>query len=107
MFVLCYRVLLATMCGDQVPVDLILAPLLSHQLCYVTVDKAPVITLETMVNDARYKVEVIVCSYHNAMLLRRDLHHGLILVYSTRRKASLSNLRLVIPHSNADSSVFF
>ena len=83
------------MCGDQIPVDLILAPLLNHQLCYVTADKVTSITLETLVNESRHKIEVVITSYHSAMLLRKDLYHGMILVYSTRRKASFSNMRSV------------
>lgn len=38
-------------------------------------------------------MEVIVSSYHGANAFREDLVHGFILVYSTKRKASLATLR--------------
>ncbi|MPC45067.1 Rho GTPase-activating protein 190 [Portunus trituberculatus] len=44
-------------------------------------------------NDCKRRVEVIVSSYHGANAFREDLVHGFILVYSTKRKASLATLR--------------
>ena len=40
-------------------------------------------------------VEAILSSYHSASDFRDELVHGFILVYSARRKASLSTLRFV------------
>ena len=44
-------------------------------------------------DDCKRRVEVIVSSYHGANAFREDLVHGFILVYSTKRKASLATLR--------------
>ncbi len=81
------------MCGDTYNVELPLAPLLNHQCCYLTSDKYPTITLETYLDDSKRKVEVTLVSYHGASIIKDELYHGYILVYSTKRKASLATLR--------------
>ena len=82
------------MCGDPFDVGLPLSPLLNHQCCYVTSDEFPTITLETYLDASKRRVEVTLLSYHAATLVQEDnLFNGYILIYSAKRRASLSTLR--------------
>ncbi|XP_064079322.1 rho GTPase-activating protein 190-like isoform X2 [Macrobrachium nipponense] len=85
------RIIMCMLCGDPYSVENVLSPLLSHQLCMVTGEQS--ISLQTFLDDCKRRVEVIVSSYHGANAFREDLVHGFILVYSTKRKASLATLR--------------
>ncbi|XP_068241345.1 rho GTPase-activating protein 190 isoform X23 [Palaemon carinicauda] len=85
------RIIMCMLCGDPYSVENVLSPLLSHQLCVVTGEQS--ISLQTFLDDCKRRVEVIVSSYHGANAFREDLVHGFILVYSTKRKASLATLR--------------
>ena len=78
------------LCGDPFSVENVLGPLLSHQTCFLSGDRS--LTLETQLCDSKRKVEVILSSYHSAMDFRDELIHGFILVYSVKRRASLSTL---------------
>lgn len=85
------RIIMCMLCGDPYSVENVLSPLLNHQWCAVTGDQS--ISLQTFLDDCKRRVEVIVSSYHGANAFREDLVHGFILVYSTKRKASLATLR--------------
>ncbi|XP_069950016.1 rho GTPase-activating protein 190-like isoform X15 [Cherax quadricarinatus] len=85
------RIIMCMLCGDPYSVENVLSPLLSHQWCVVTGEQS--ISLQTFLDDCKRRVEVIVSSYHGANAFREDLVHGFILVYSTKRKASLATLR--------------
>ncbi|KAK4312268.1 hypothetical protein Pmani_016281 [Petrolisthes manimaculis] len=85
------RIIMCMLCGDPYSVENVLSPLLSHQWCQVTGDQS--LSLQTFLDDCKRRVEVIVSSYHGANAFREDLVHGFILVYSTKRKASLATLR--------------
>ncbi len=88
------RILMCFMCGDPFDVELPLSPLLNHQCCYVTSDEYPTITLETYLDTSKRRVEVTLLSYHAASLVQGEfLFNGYILVYSAKRRASLSTLR--------------
>ncbi|XP_070566536.1 rho GTPase-activating protein 5-like isoform X12 [Ptychodera flava] len=87
------KIQLCMMCDDPYPADMVLAPLVNHQCCWINPDKAQTIALDTFLGSEKRKVEVMAVSYHQAMNLKQDLHHGYILAYSTKRKASLSMLR--------------
>ena len=78
------------LCGDPFDVEKVIGPLLSHQSCHLSGDRS--LTLETQLGDTKRKVEVILSSYHSAMDFRDELIHGFILVYSVKRRASLSTL---------------
>lgn len=78
-------------CGDPFSVENVLAPLLSHQCCFLSAERS--IILETFLGDSKRKVEVIISSFHGANAFRDELVHGFILVYSTKRKASLATLK--------------
>ncbi|XP_049781040.1 rho GTPase-activating protein 190 isoform X2 [Schistocerca cancellata] len=84
------RIIMCMFCGDPYSVENILGPLLSHQCCFLSGDRS--IILETFLGDSKRKVEVIISSFHGANAFREELVHGFILVYSTKRKASLATL---------------
>lgn len=78
-------------CGDPYCVENVLAPLLSHQCCFLSSERS--IVLETFLGESKRRVEVTVSSFHGANAFRDELIHGFILVYSTKRKASLATLK--------------
>ena len=85
------RIVMCLLCGDPYSVENVLGPLLRHQSSYLSGERS--VAIETQLGDAKRKVEVILSSYHSANDFRDELIHGFILVYSTRRKASLATLR--------------
>ncbi|XP_065166513.1 rho GTPase-activating protein 190 isoform X5 [Atheta coriaria] len=84
------RIIMCMFCGDPFSVENVLAPLLSHQCCFLSAERS--IILETYLGDSKRKVEVIISSFHGANAFRDELVHGFILVYSAKRKASLATL---------------
>ena len=109
------RIIMPMLCGDPYLVESVLGPLLSHQCCFLSGERS--LTLETFLGDCKRRVQVIATSYHATdsfrlvssikhltphtktsfhneflPLFRDDLVHGFILVYSTKRKASLATL---------------
>jgi len=80
-------------CGDPYSVENVLGPLLSHQCCFLSGERS--IVLETFLGECKRRVEVIISSFHGANAFRDELVHGFILVYSTKRKASLATLKYV------------
>lgn len=90
---LIFRIIMCMFCGDPYSVENVLSPLLSHQCCFLSAARS--IILETFLGDSKRKVEVIISSFHGANAFRDELVHGFILVYSTKRKASLATLKYV------------
>ncbi|XP_065581199.1 rho GTPase-activating protein 190-like, partial [Artemia franciscana] len=84
------RIIMCLLCGDPFSIDTVILPLLSNPSCVVTGDRT--VILETFLGDCRRKVEVTISSYHAASEYRESLIHGYILVYSTKRRASLAVL---------------
>ncbi|XP_066603982.1 rho GTPase-activating protein 190 isoform X2 [Prorops nasuta] len=84
------RIIMCMFCGDPFSVENVLGPLLSHQCCFLSGDRS--IVLETFLGESKRRVEVIISSFHGANAFRDELVHGFILVYSTKRKASLATL---------------
>ncbi|XP_046682746.1 rho GTPase-activating protein 190 isoform X2 [Homalodisca vitripennis] len=84
------RIIMCMFCGDPYSVENVLGPLLSHQCCFLSGERS--IILETFLGSSKRKVEVIISSFHGANAFREELVHGFILVYSTKRKASLATL---------------
>merc|ERR1719402_1774656 len=84
------RVIMCMLCGDPYSVEKVLGPLLGHQTCFLSGDRS--VCVEQQVGDSVKKVEVILSSYHSAVDFREELIHGFILVYSTRRRASIATL---------------
>lgn len=60
------------------------------QNCYVTSPNS--VAVETPICDQKRVVELIFTSYHGAQAYRDELLHGFVLVYNSKRKASLSTL---------------
>lgn len=84
------------MCADPYSLELVLQPFLAMQTCHVvTNDRYHVIQFDTFIADTKKKVEVILASYHEALLLREEFCHGYIMVYSAKRKASYSVIESV------------
>ncbi|XP_073999023.1 rho GTPase-activating protein 190 isoform X4 [Rhodnius prolixus] len=84
------RIIMCLFCGDPYSVENVLAPLLSHHWSVMSGERSVVI--ETFLGSSRRRVEVIMSSFHGANAFREELVHGFILVYSTKRKASLATL---------------
>ncbi|XP_026673425.1 rho GTPase-activating protein 190 isoform X2 [Ceratina calcarata] len=84
------RIIMCMFCGDPYSVENVLGPLLNHQCCFLSGDRS--IVLETFLGESKRRVEVIISSFHGANAFRDELVHGFILVYSTKRKASLATL---------------
>ncbi|XP_076178702.1 rho GTPase-activating protein 190 isoform X3 [Ptiloglossa arizonensis] len=84
------RIIMCMFCGDLYSVENVLGPLLNHQCCFLSGDRS--IVLETFLGESKRRVEVIISSFHGANAFRDELVHGFILVYSTKRKASLATL---------------
>ncbi|XP_011497182.1 PREDICTED: rho GTPase-activating protein 190 [Ceratosolen solmsi marchali] len=84
------RIIMCMFCGDPYSVENVLAPLLSHQCCFLSSERS--IVLETFLGESKRRVEVTISSFHGANAFRDELVHGFILVYSTKRKASLATL---------------
>lgn len=87
------RIIMCLLCGDPYSVENVLGPLLKQQNCYLSGERS--LALETQLGDSKRKVEVILSSYHSVNDFQDELVHGFILVYSTKRKASLATLRYV------------
>eukprot|EP00092_Neocalanus_flemingeri_P007705 GFUD01008321.1.p1 GENE.GFUD01008321.1~~GFUD01008321.1.p1 ORF type:complete len:1765 (+),score=291.33 GFUD01008321.1:752-6046(+) len=84
------RVIMCLHCGDPYSIEKVLGPLLGHSTCHQSGERS--VCVEQKIDDKNKKVEVILSSYHSAIDFREELVHGFILVYSSRRKASIATL---------------
>jgi len=84
------RVIMCLHCGDPYSIEKVLGPLLGHSSCHQSGERS--VCVEQQIDDKTKKVEVILSSYHSAIDFREELVHGFILVYSSRRKASIATL---------------
>lgn len=85
------RIILCMFCGDPFSVESILSPIMSEPSCCFSGDRS--VIFETFLGDTKKKIEVIVSSYHGANAFRDELVHGFILLFSTKRRASLATLK--------------
>lgn len=85
------RIILCMFCGDPFSIDSVLGPIMSEPTCTLSGDRS--IIFETFLGDTKRKIEVIMSSYHGANAFRDELVHGFILLYSTKRRASLATLK--------------
>lgn len=85
------RIILCMFCGDPFSVEALLGPMMAEPNCTFTSDRS--ITLETFIGDQKRRIEIILSSYHGANAFRDELVHGFILLYSTKRRASLATLK--------------
>lgn len=84
------RIILSMFCGDPYSAENILRALIAEPSCIATNERH--ITFELFLGDNKRRVELVLSSYHGANEYRDDLVHGFILLYSTKRKASLATL---------------
>lgn len=84
------RIILCTFCGDPFSVESILSPIMSEPSCTLPTERS--VIFETFLGDTKKKIEVIISSYHGANAFRDELVHGFILLYATKRRASLATL---------------
>ena len=84
------RIIMCMFCGDPFSIENILTSMTNETACVANGDRN--ITFELFLGDQKRRVEVILSSYHGANAFRDELVHGFILLYSTKRKASLSTL---------------
>ncbi|XP_037027323.1 rho GTPase-activating protein 190 isoform X6 [Bradysia coprophila] len=84
------RIILCMFCGDPFSVESVLGPIMSEPSCQLSGDRS--IIFETFLGDTKRKIEVIMSSYHGANAFRDELVHGFILLFSTKRRASLATL---------------
>lgn len=85
------RIILCMFCGDPFSIESILSPILAEPSCVVSSERS--VIFETFLGDIKRKIEVIISSYHGANAFRDELVHGFILLYSTKRRASLATLK--------------
>lgn len=86
------RIILCMFCGDPFSVEALLGPMMMAEgNCSFTSDRS--ITVETFIGDQKRRIEIILSSYHGANAFRDELVHGFILLYSTKRRASLATLK--------------
>ena len=84
------RIIVCMFCGDPFSIETILSSIMSEPSCTLSGDRS--IIFETFLGDTKRKIEVIMSSYHGANAFRDELVHGFILLYSTKRRASLATL---------------
>lgn len=85
------RIIVCMFCGDPFSVESIMSPILSEPTCTMSSERS--VIFETFLGDTKRKIEVIFSSYHGANAFRDELVHGFILLYSTKRRASLATLK--------------
>lgn len=85
------RIILCMFCGDPFSVESVLQPILAEPTCQLTGDRS--VMFETFLGDTKRRIEVIMSSYHGANAFRDELVHGFILLYATKRRASLATLK--------------
>lgn len=85
------RIILCMFCGDPFSVESLLGPMMAEGNCTFTSDRS--ITVETFIGEQKRRIEIILSSYHGANAFRDELVHGFILLYSTKRRASLATLK--------------
>jgi glucocorticoid receptor DNA-binding factor 1 len=84
------RIIMCMFCGDPFSIENVLTSMTNETACMSNGDRN--ITFELFLGDQKRRVEIILSSYHGANAFRDELVHGFILLYSTKRKASLATL---------------
>ncbi|XP_077548931.1 rho GTPase-activating protein 190 isoform X4 [Haemaphysalis longicornis] len=88
------RLMLCMLCGDPYAPEQVLAPLLAQPGCLAT-GPPHCLSLDSFLGSSKRCVQVRLASYHEASAAHRaeqPLLHGLVLVYSAQRRASLATL---------------
>ncbi|XP_070506073.1 rho GTPase-activating protein 190 isoform X5 [Chironomus tepperi] len=84
------RIIMCMFCGDPFSIENVLTSMTNETACMANGERN--ITFELFLGDQKRRVEVILSSYHGANAFRDELVHGFILLFSTKRKASLATL---------------
>ncbi|XP_058444677.1 rho GTPase-activating protein 190 isoform X1 [Malaya genurostris] len=84
------RIIMCIFCGDPFSIENLLSSMMIEQSCINAGERN--IIFEMFLGDSKRRVELILSSYHGANAFRDDLIHGFILLYCSKRKASLSTL---------------
>lgn len=91
------RILLCMFCGDQYDLENILNPLMIESVqCKLNENHQNSIVIDVFIGDSKKRVEFIISSYHGHHQYRDELIHGYIFLYSAKRRASLTNLSVLI-----------
>lgn len=85
------RIILCMFCGDPYSVENALNSILTDPNYVRSGERS--IVMEMFLGDTKRRIEIIISSYHGANAFRDELVHGFILLYSTKRKASLATLK--------------
>lgn len=92
------KIAVCMMCGDKFSIEFSLAPLLNQDFFRVINEENGQWMIEVFLDDMRVRVEIILTSYHGANLMKDELFHGYLLIYSAQRRASLSTMRAFASH---------
>lgn len=84
------RIIMCMFCGDPYSLETIIKTMINEPTFISTSERN--IVFEMFLGDTKRRVEVILSSYHGANAFRDELVHGFILLYSTKRKSSLTTL---------------
>ncbi|XP_033638413.1 rho GTPase-activating protein 5-like isoform X3 [Asterias rubens] len=90
------RIGMALMCGDQNLPDLVLGPIISNDTCCRDMDLKQTVNIDMFLNTVKRRVSIEITSFHQANLYTQDVHHGYILVYSAKRRASFETLKFFV-----------
>ncbi|XP_050409966.1 rho GTPase-activating protein 190 isoform X3 [Patella vulgata] len=87
------RIAMCMMCGDPLPVEIPLGPLLYNENCQVSRNSPNTINIDSFLDCGKQKIEIEISPNHGGGSLQQGIFHGYILVYSAKRRASLSTLQ--------------
>ena len=101
------NILVCMLCGDQYSVLKVLSPLLSNPNCSPSNENEYSLIMESFFGLNKQLINIAVVAFHELAAISNMVHfvHGLILVYSPNRKASVRNIRCVLhfPRNRSNS----
>ncbi|ESO97484.1 hypothetical protein LOTGIDRAFT_115014 [Lottia gigantea] len=87
------RIAMCMMCGDPMPIEIPLGPLLNNENCHVSTNSPNTLNIDAFLDCGKQKIEIEISPNHGGGSLQQGIFHGYILVYSSKRRASLSTLQ--------------
>ncbi|XP_038053120.1 rho GTPase-activating protein 5-like isoform X21 [Patiria miniata] len=87
---------MAMMCGDPNLPELVLGPIVSNDTCCRDLALKQTVNVDMFLNTVKRRVSIEITSFHQAKLYTEDIHHGYILVYSAKRRASFETLKFFV-----------
>ena len=90
------NILVCMLCGDQYNVLKVLSPLFSNPNCSQSNENEYSLIMESFFDLRKQLINIAVVAFHELGVVTKMLRfvHGMILVYSPNRKASVRNIRL-------------